>query len=61
MSTGELIDWADRTGSEMLWYLQEYKKHGSIDSVLEVKHAVIQLHAVVDEIYVDCVARSVIV
>lgn len=60
MASGELIAWADKAGSEMLWHIQEYQKTGNMDSVLEVQHAVTELHAVVDELYTDCVSRSMI-
>jgi hypothetical protein len=57
----QLIHHADTAGSEMLWYVQEFKKSGSIDSIAEVRHALTELHAVVDELYSDCQARNMIV
>jgi len=60
MTATELVNWADVAGTEMLWYLQEYRKHGSAEAVLEIQHSLIELHAVVDELYTDLFARNMI-
>lgn len=60
MSSGELLQWSDVTGTEILWHLQEYKKTGNLDCISEVQHGVVQLHALVDELYSDYTARNVL-
>lgn len=47
LSTGDLLDWADTAGTGMGQGFWDYRAHGDIQSLEEIKDAVIALQAVV--------------
>ena len=50
MSTHSLLDWIDRTGNDMYKAALDYRNHGRIESLEELKLAISYLQAMVEEL-----------
>lgn len=50
MSRTELLDWADVAGSGMAKGFMDYRKHGVVDSLEEIRLSLVQLAALVEEL-----------
>ena len=52
MSTHEILNWIDTTGSDMAKIVMEYRKHGNIDSLSELRLAISYLQAMTEELII---------
>jgi hypothetical protein len=57
MSVSELLMWADNAGNSILWHIQEYRKTGGVESLLEIQHSFTEFSAVIDELVDHDTAR----
>lgn len=52
MSVHELINWADVAGSGMAKGFMDYRKEGNLDSLLEIRDALVALSEVTEELII---------
>jgi hypothetical protein len=57
MPNSALLDWCDEAGTGMARYLYDFRKHGGIESITEVKEAMMALQACVLELHLRAVAE----
>lgn len=50
MSTHDLLEWADTAGSGMAKGFSDYRKEGQLESLDEIRYALLALVAVTDEL-----------
>ena len=52
MSTTSMLDWIDVAGSGMAQGFSDYRRHGEIESLYEIRRAVSQIQALTEELII---------
>jgi hypothetical protein len=50
MGTNELLEWVDAAGAGMFKGFRDYRTHASVESLEEIRFALIGVQAIVDEL-----------
>lgn len=52
MSTTSMLDWIDVAGSGMAQGFSDYRRHGDIESLYEIRRAISQIQALTEELII---------
>ena len=52
MSTTSMLDWIDVAGSGMAQGFSDYRRHGDLDSLYEIRRAISQIQALTEELII---------